>query len=62
MRGRGKLALVRQFDLNDVGTLALENRHGIIDDARDLGIEIVDVEGCGDADGQALDRPFTAAV
>ena len=56
LAGRGELALVRQFDLNDIGALALEHRDRLVEDAGDFGIEIVDIERRGHADGQAFDR------
>ena len=56
LAGRGELALVGQFDLDDLGAFLLEHRQGLVEHARDLGIEIVDVERGGHADPQSLDR------
>ena len=50
LAGRGELALVRQFDLDDVGALALEDGDRLVEDLGDFGIEIVDIEGGGHAD------------
>ena len=56
LAGGGELALVRQFDLDDLGALFLEGGDGLVEHPRHLGIEIVDIEGGGHADLEALER------
>ncbi len=53
---RGKLALIRQFDLNDVCSLDLEDGDRLVEYSRDFGIEIVDIKGGGHADAQPFNR------
>ena len=51
---RGELALIRQFDLNDVCALTLQDGDRLVEYARDFRIEIVDIEGGRHADAQTL--------
>jgi len=62
LAGRGKLALVGQFDLNDACALSLQDRNRLIENPRDFGIEIVDIERGGHADGEAFDRALPTAL
>ena len=53
---RGELALVRQFDLNDISALALQHRNGFVENTRHLRIEIVNIKSGRHADRETLDR------
>jgi len=54
---RGELALVRQFDRHDLCALALQRRHRLIENARGVRVEIVDIERGRHADRQSLQGP-----
>ena len=56
LAGGGELALIRQLDLDDLGTFFPEGGDGFVEHARHLGIEVVDIEGGRHADPHTLER------
>jgi len=54
--------VVRQFDLDDIGPSRLNTAIVASENACDFGVEVVDIEGCGHADGEALIDPVVAAA